>query len=59
MDATKQRRVALYARVSTEEQALQGYSIDAQKECIYAECKLHNKVVVDISIRVLVTAGLT
>ena len=47
MDATKQRRVALYARVSTEEQALQGYSIDAQKECIYAECKLHNKVVVD------------
>jgi site-specific DNA recombinase len=32
-------RVAIYIRVSTEEQAQQGYSIDAQKERLIAFCK--------------------
>ncbi|MED1800637.1 recombinase family protein [Brevibacillus porteri] len=32
-------RVAIYIRVSTEEQAQQGYSLDAQKERLIAFCK--------------------
>ena len=31
-------RAALYCRVSTEEQAIEGYSIDAQKEKLEAFC---------------------
>lgn len=47
MTEEKQKRVALYARVSTEEQALQGYSITAQRAAINQYCSLYNKVVVD------------
>ena len=47
MSEEKPRRVALYARVSTEEQAIQGYSITAQKESIHQYCQLYNKVIVD------------
>ena len=38
-------RVAIYARVSTEEQAEHGYSIDAQLDNLRDYCKLHNKEV--------------
>ena len=38
-------RVAIYARVSTEEQAEHGYSIDAQLDNLREYCKLHNKEV--------------
>lgn len=44
---SKSKRIALYARVSTEEQALQGYSIDAQKEKIFQYCELYGYTVVD------------
>lgn len=47
MTEEKQKRVALYARVSTEEQAIQGYSITAQRAAINQYCSLYNKVVVD------------
>ena len=33
MEEFKGRRVAIYARVSTEEQAEHGYSIEGQKKC--------------------------
>lgn len=36
-------RVALYARVSTEEQAEHGYSIDAQLDTLRNYCKLYDK----------------
>ena len=39
-------RVAIYARVSTEEQAEHGYSIDAQIETLESFCKTHQKLVV-------------
>ena len=39
-------RVAIYARVSTEEQAEHGYSIDAQLDTLRQYCKLYNKEVV-------------
>ena len=39
-------RVAIYARVSTEEQAEHGYSIDAQLDNLRQYCKLYNKKVV-------------
>ncbi|THF74127.1 recombinase family protein [Cohnella fermenti] len=38
-------KVAIYVRVSTEEQALHGYSIDAQLETLRNYCKLYNKEV--------------
>lgn len=38
-------RVAIYARVSTEEQAEQGYSIDAQLEALNAYCRASRKIV--------------
>lgn len=41
------KRVALYARVSTAEQAEHGYSIEAQKEEIKKECKRRGWKVVD------------
>ncbi len=39
-------RVAIYARVSTEEQAEHGYSIDAQLDTLRQYCKLYNKEIV-------------
>lgn len=36
-------RVAIYARVSTDEQAEHGYSIDAQLDTLRNYCKLYNK----------------
>lgn len=47
MEEFKGRRVAIYARVSTEEQAEHGYSIEGQKEMLRQYCQLYNKVVVD------------
>ncbi len=41
-------RVAIYARVSTVEQAEEGYSIDAQVEFLRNKCKLEGKTVVAI-----------
>lgn len=38
-------RVAIYARVSTEEQAEHGYSIDAQLDTLRKYCELYNRVV--------------
>lgn len=38
-------RVAIYARVSTEEQAEHGYSIDAQLDTLRQYCKLYSKEV--------------
>lgn len=43
----KVKRVALYARVSTEEQAEQGYSIEAQRAVIKEHCQRYNKVLVE------------
>jgi len=40
------KRVALYARVSTEEQAMHGYSIGAQVEALRAYAKQHNYYVI-------------
>ncbi|WP_187274439.1 recombinase family protein [Paenibacillus sp. N3.4] len=37
--------VGIYARVSTEEQAEQGYSIEAQLETLRSQCKMEQKVV--------------
>lgn len=42
------RRVAIYVRVSTEEQALKGFSIEAQKEALIEYCKKHNMKIVYI-----------
>ena len=42
------KKVALYIRVSTQEQAQEGYSIGEQKERLIAYCKAHDWVVVDI-----------
>lgn len=39
-------RVAIYARVSTEEQAEHGYSIDAQLDTLRNYCKMYEKIVV-------------
>ena len=44
----KQTRVAIYARVSTSEQAEEGFSIDAQVENIKARCKIEDKIVTAI-----------
>lgn len=41
------KRAALYIRVSTLEQAQEGYSIGAQKERLVAFCKAHDWAVVD------------
>lgn len=41
-------KVALYARVSTEEQVLHGYSIDAQKEALIKYAKEHDMEIVEI-----------
>ena len=47
MDLFTPKRVAIYARVSTEEQAEHGYSIDAQKEALRQYCELYKKTIVD------------
>ena len=41
-------RVGLYVRVSTEEQALKGFSIEAQKDALEEYCKKNNLKIVDI-----------
>ena len=40
------QRVAIYVRVSTEEQAEHGYSIDAQLETLRNYCNMQGKVIV-------------
>ena len=42
------KRVAIYARVSTEEQAEHGYSIDAQKRTLRKWCELNGYEIYDI-----------
>lgn len=42
------KRAALYIRVSTTEQAQEGYSIGAQKERLMAYCKAHDWLIADI-----------
>lgn len=39
-------RVAIYARVSTEDQAEFGYSIDAQLDTLRKYCELYSRVIV-------------
>ena len=41
------QRAALYIRVSTEEQAMHGYSLDAQRETLTRYANMHNLVIVD------------
>lgn len=50
MSGIKKRilRVGLYVRVSTEEQALRGFSIDAQIDALKEYCKKNNMKIVDI-----------
>lgn len=43
----KMVRAALYIRVSTEEQALHGYSLEAQKEALTKYAKEHHLCIVD------------
>ncbi len=43
----KMMRAALYIRVSTEEQAMHGYSLEAQKEALTKYAKDHNLFIVD------------
>lgn len=45
---TKPKEVAIYARVSTIEQAEQGYSIDAQISTLKEYCRMHKKKVHEI-----------
>lgn len=42
------RRVGLYGRVSTEEQAIRGFSIEAQVDAMKEHCKKNNLKVVDV-----------
>ena len=42
------KRVALYCRVSTEEQVLHGYSLDAQKDALIEYAQKNNMVIVGI-----------
>ncbi|MBR1760901.1 MAG: recombinase family protein [Schwartzia sp.] len=42
------KRAALYIRVSTQEQAQEGYSVGAQKERLIAYCKAHDWLISDI-----------
>ena len=48
MDNNKILKAAIYVRVSTEEQATEGYSIEAQKEKLIAFCKSQDWQVYDI-----------
>ena len=42
------KRAALYIRVSTDEQAREGYSLEAQKENLIKYAKENNYTIVDI-----------
>lgn len=42
------KRAALYIRVSTQEQAQEGYSVGEQKERLIAYCKAHDWIIADI-----------
>ncbi|MCL2771993.1 MAG: recombinase family protein [Oscillospiraceae bacterium] len=42
------KKAALYIRVSTQEQALEGYSIGAQKDRLINYCKAHDWIISDI-----------
>lgn len=42
------KRTAVYIRVSTQEQAQEGYSVGEQKERLVAYCKAHDWVIADI-----------
>lgn len=42
------RRAAIYIRVSTQEQAQEGYSVGEQKERLIAYCKAHDWLIADI-----------
>ena len=42
------KRVFLYIRVSTQEQAQEGYSVGEQKERLVAYCKAHDWLIVEI-----------
>lgn len=42
------KRAALYIRVSTQEQAMEGYSVGEQKERLIAYCKAHDWVIANI-----------
>ena len=42
------KRAALYIRVSTQEQAQEGYSVGAQKERLIAYCTAHDWLITDI-----------
>jgi site-specific DNA recombinase len=42
------KKAALYIRVSTLEQAVEGYSIPAQKERLIAFCKAHDWLIADV-----------
>lgn len=44
----EKKRVALYCRVSTEEQVMHGYSLEAQKEALENYCKEHDLAIVGI-----------
>lgn len=48
MNATTGVRVVIYIRVSTLEQALEGYSIEEQKKRLIAYCKARNWTIVEI-----------
>lgn len=48
MDGDKKVRVVIYIRVSTQEQAQEGYSIDEQKRRLIAYCKARGWQVVEI-----------
>ena len=41
-------RAGLYIRVSTDEQALHGLSLDSQREALTAYAKEHNMQIVDV-----------
>jgi len=42
------KRTAVYIRVSTQEQAQEGYSVEEQKERLIAYCKAHDWIITDI-----------
>ena len=42
----RKTRIACYERVSTEEQAVHGYSISAQKEALNTYCKEHDYIII-------------
>ena len=46
-EAASPLRAALYIRVSTEEQALRGYSLEAQHEALTSYAKAHHMLIVD------------